>query len=281
MKIFSIILTFLLIISNLFAHELSVSDQAEFTDGSFLDFIYLGAKHMVTGYDHILFLVGIIFFLSKLSDIIKFVTAFTLGHSITLVFATFYTITANYYLIDALIAFSVIYKGFENLDGFKKVFSRNAPNLILMIFLFGLIHGFGLSTRLQQLPLNGDNLLLSILSFNFGVELGQITALLIAYPIILILRGDSFKKISTMVNWGLVVCGIALFIYQLNGYLTDTHQEEDHGTQVEVHEDNTQIHSHEDGEPHSHEASTPQQKDVEQSQESTQHSHDDGNEHQH
>ena len=115
---------------------------------------------MVTGYDHILFLVGVIFFLTKLPDIIKFVTAFTIGHSITLIFATFYKITANYYLIDAVIAFSVIYKGFENLDGFKKVFFRNAPNLILMVFLFGLIHGFGLSTRLQQLHLNEDSLLL-------------------------------------------------------------------------------------------------------------------------
>ena len=103
------LLTSLLIVSNLFAHELSKSDQAEFTDGSFLDFIYLGAKHMVTGYDHILFLIGVIFFLTKLPDIVKFVTAFTLGHSITLVFATFYKITANYYLIDAVIAFSVIY----------------------------------------------------------------------------------------------------------------------------------------------------------------------------
>jgi len=268
-------------VSNLFAHELSKSDQAEFVDGSFLDFIYLGAKHMVTGYDHILFLVGVIFFLTKLPDIVKFVTAFTIGHSITLIFATFYKITANYYLIDAVIAFSVIYKGFENLDGFKKVFSKNAPNLILMVFLFGLIHGFGLSTRLQQLHLNQDSLLLSILSFNLGVEFGQIAALLIAYPIILILRGDAFKKISTMVNWGLVVCGIVLLAYQLNGYFTDTHHQEDHTTLIEVHEHDTQVHSHGDDEPHSHQTSTPKKKDTEQSQESTKHSHDDGNNHQH
>ena len=75
-----------------------------------------------------------------LSDIVKFVTAFTIGHSITLIFATFYKVTANYYLIDAVIALSVIYKGFENLDGFKKVFNRNAPNLIMMVLFFGLIH---------------------------------------------------------------------------------------------------------------------------------------------
>ena len=252
MKIFSIIATPLLMINNIFAHELSKSDQAEFTDGSFLDFIYLGAKHMVTGYDHILFLIGVIFFLTKLPDIVKFVTAFTIGHSITLIFATFYKITANYYLIDAVIAFSVIYKGFENLDGFKKVFSRNAPNLILMVFLFGLIHGFGLSTRLQQLHLNEDSLLLSILSFNLGVEFGQIAALLVAYPIILMLRGDSFKRLSMLVNWGLIVSGIFLLGYQLNGYFTDTHHEEDHSVKVEVHEHNTEVHSHEDSESHSH-----------------------------
>ena len=153
----------------------------------------------------------------------------------------------------------MIYKGFENLDGFKKVFSRNAPNLILMVFLFGLIHGFGLSTRLQQLHLNEDSLLLSILSFNLGVEFGQIAALLVAYPIILMLRGDAFKKISTMVNWGLVICGIVLLVYQLNGYFTDTHHEEDHSVQAEVHEHNTEVHSHEDSESHSHDGENTHQ----------------------
>ena len=278
MKLF---LTSFLILSNLFAHELSKSDQAEFVDGSFLDFIYLGAKHMVTGYDHILFLVGVIFFLTKLPDIVKFVTAFTIGHSITLIFATFYKITANYYLIDAVIAFSVIYKGFENLDGFKKVFSRNAPNLILMVFLFGLIHGFGLSTRLQQLHLNEDSLLLSILSFNLGVEFGQIAALLIVYPIILILRGDSFKRLSTVVNWGLIVCGILLLAYQLNGYFSDINHEEDHTVQVEGHEHNTEVHSHGDSELHSHEASTHEKIDNEEFEKDTNHSHDGENTHHH
>ena len=175
-------ITLFLFITNIFAHELTKSDQAEMVDGGLLDYMYLGAKHMVTGYDHILFLIGVIFFLTKLSDIIKFVTAFTIGHSITLIFATFYKVTANYFLIDAVIALSVIYKGFENLDGFKKVFNRNAPNLIMMVLFFGLIHGFGLSTRLQQLPLKDESLLLSIISFNVGVEFGQVLALLVAFP---------------------------------------------------------------------------------------------------
>ena len=132
-----------------FSHGISDSDKVQIAHGSLMDYLYLGAKHMITGYDHILFLIGVIFFLTRFSDIVKFVTAFTIGHSITLIFATFFQITANYYLIDAVIAFSVIYKGFENLDGFKKWFSINPLNLVLMVFIFGLIHGFGLSTRLQ------------------------------------------------------------------------------------------------------------------------------------
>ena len=156
---------------------------------------------MITGYDHILFLIGVIFFLTRFSDIVKFVTAFTIGHSITLIIATLFKITANYYLIDAVIAFSVIYKGFENLDGFKKWLSINPPNLVLMVFLFGLIHGFGLSTRLQQISLGGNNLIYSILSFNVGVELGQIAALTIVFPFLLLMRGKFFEKISKLTNF--------------------------------------------------------------------------------
>ena len=136
------------------------------------------------------------FFLTRFSDIVKFVTVFTLGHSITLIFATLFQITANYYLIDAVIAFSVIYKGFENLGGFKKWLSIKPPNLILMVFLFGLIHGFGLSTRLQQINLGDHDLIYSILSFNIGVELGQIAALSIVFPLLMLIRGKLFDKIS-------------------------------------------------------------------------------------
>ena len=132
------------------SHGVSQSIIDAMANASLIDFIYFGAEHMVTGYDHILFLIGVVFFLSNYFDIFKFITAFTIAHCITLIFATFYGITANAYLIDAVIAFSVLYKGFENLDGFKKYFSINAPNLILMVFIFGLIHGFGLSTKLQE-----------------------------------------------------------------------------------------------------------------------------------
>ena len=167
------------------AHGISETDKTEIMHGNLLDFVFLGAKHMITGFDHILFLIGVIFFLTRFLDIVKFVTAFTIGHSLTLIFATLFKITANYYLIDAVIAFSVIYKGFENLGGFKKWFSSNPPNLILMVFIFGLIHGFCLSTRLQQIHLGNNGLIQSILSFNVGVEIGQIAALTIVFPFLL------------------------------------------------------------------------------------------------
>ena len=231
----------------IFSHGISESDKTEIIQGSLIDYLYLGAKHMITGYDHILFLIGVIFFLTCYRDILKFVTAFTIGHSITLIFATLFKISANYYLIDAVIALSVIYKGFENLDGFKKWLHKNPPNLILMVFIFGLVHGFGLSTRLQQLNLTDHNLIYSILSFNVGVELGQIAALLIVFPLLLMIRGESFKKISVLLNWGLIVLGILLLIYQLNGYFTF----EDHHNN-EIHENQVELDNNEENNPHSH-----------------------------
>ena len=208
----------------IFSHGISESDKSEIIQGTLIDYLYLGAKHMITGYDHILFLIGVLFFLTRFSDIVKFVTAFTIGHSITLIFATLFKITANYYLIDAIIAFSVIYKGFENLGGFKKWLSFNPPNLVLMVFIFGLIHGFGLSTRLQQINLGDNNLIYSILSFNVGVELGQISALIIVFPLLLLIRGKCFEKISKLSNWGLIIAGGILLIYQLSNYfIVDTH----------------------------------------------------------
>jgi len=235
------------------AHGVSQSIIDAMADASLMDFIYFGAEHMVTGYDHILFLIGVVFFLSNYTDIFKFITAFTIAHCITLIFATFYGITANAYLIDAVIAFSVIYKGFENLDGFKKWFSVNAPNLILMVFVFGLIHGFGLSTKLQEVAVaSGINLSLAqILCFNVGVEFGQIAVLIILFPLLSLLRGKSFDRFSKISNKLLVVAGILLLGYQINGYFTDDTHHHQHEKQIEV-ETNEHEHSHGDGQPHSH-----------------------------
>jgi hypothetical protein len=215
---------------------------------------------MITGFDHILFLIGVIFFLTRFLDIVKFVTAFTIGHSLTLIFATLFKITANYYLIDAVIAFSVIYKGFENLGGFKKWFSSTPPNLVLMVFIFGLIHGFGLSTRLQQIHLGNNGLIQSILSFNVGVELGQIAALAIVFPILLSMRGKSFEKISKLSNWGLMIAGTFLLIYQLNGFYADNEHHHEEKNDQHIHPLNNTIqnkdkehgHSHHHDKNHSH-----------------------------
>ena len=214
------IILFLISLGFIFPHGVSDSTVNAMSNASLIDFVYFGAEHMITGYDHILFLIGVLFFLSSYFDIFKFITAFTLAHCITLIFATFYGITANAYLVDAIIAFSVIYKGFENLDGFKNYFSINPPNLILMVFIFGLIHGFGLSTKLQEVAVmsNIDLSLFKILSFNIGVECGQIGILIIVFPLLSIFRGKYFEKISKFSNWMLVVVGILLLIYQLNGY---------------------------------------------------------------
>ena len=257
MKILFVKLSILFVPSIAFAHGVSESDKSEMLQGTLADFFYLGAKHMVTGYDHILFLIGVIFFLTRFTDIAKFVTAFTIGHSLTLVFATFYEININYYLIDAVIAFSVIYKGFENLDGFNKWFSINAPNKILMVLIFGLIHGFGLSTRLQQIDLGHHLLIYKILSFNGGGEIGQIIALSITFPLLMLLK-KQLINISKLTNWMLIVMGALLLIYQLNGYFTDdikpetTHDKHLINSQVEDKLDDDTHHKHDSNEPSHH-----------------------------
>jgi len=214
-------LIFILMPLLMLAHGVSQSDQEILTNGGLLAYILVGAKHMVTGYDHLLFLVGVIFYLSNFKDIVKFVSVFTLGHSITLISATLLGIKANEHLIDAVIALSVLYKGFENLGGFQKMLNTKSPNLLWMVFIFGLIHGFGLSTRLQSFDIGSEQILAKIVSFNVGVELGQIAALI---PIVFIIsRWKAFKSYDTFykfANWFLVLAGIGLFIFQMYGYFT-------------------------------------------------------------
>ena len=193
-------------------------------DGGYLQYLGLGATHMLTGYDHLLFLFGVVFYLRTFKDVAKMVTAFTLGHCITLVFATFYQIKWNYYLIEAIIALSVIYRGFDNNGGFQKYFAVRSPNLLLAVFVFGLLHGFGLSTRLQELPLGDDatSMLLRILSFNLGVEIGQIAALTVMLSLIALWRRSaSFPRSSFAVNLGLIYAGALLLLMQLHGFHHD------------------------------------------------------------
>lgn len=201
------------------AHGVPLAEQQRLIDGGNIAYLRSGAVHMLTGYDHLLFLAGVVFFLTSTRDIVRFVTAFTIGHSITLLAATLLGIQANYFLIDAVIALSVIYKGFDNLDGFRKTLGVASPNLVWMVFGFGLVHGFGLSTRLQQLPLPTEGLVWRILSFNAGVELGQIAALLVILAVITAWRRfSSFRPFSIAANAGLVAAGGLLFLMQMHGY---------------------------------------------------------------
>ena len=209
--------------ANSFAHGISEEAKRAMIEGGYFKYIILGAEHMITGYDHLLFLFGVIFFLKTFKDIVKFISVFTLGHSITLIFATFMGITANYWLIDAVIAISVIYKGFDNNKGFQEYFGmKSSPNLLKMVFIFGLIHGFGLSTRLQQLPLGdkGGEMLMRIISFNIGVEFGQIAGLVVMLFIITQMRKHHmFERLSRVFNDGIMLAGFMLLLMQLHGYL--------------------------------------------------------------
>lgn len=223
LKIFMTTLLLGLLPAVAFAHGLSAADKASMLDGGYIRYVWLGATHMITGYDHLLFIFGVIFFLTGFRDIVKYITAFTLGHSITLVFATIFGISANYFLIDAVIALSVCYKGFENLDGFKKYLGKTSPNLLMVIFGFGLVHGFGLSTRLQQLPLGDSGLIGRILSFNVGVEVGQIMALAVMLIIVSAWRRtNAFEPFAKVANVGLLIAGALLFIMQMHGYMHTT-----------------------------------------------------------
>jgi hypothetical protein len=182
-------------------------------------FMYLGAKHMVTGYDHLMFLVGVIFFLYRLKDVVQYVTLFTIGHSVTLLAGVLGGIHANPYIIDAVIGLSVVYKAFDNMDGFKRLLGFQ-PNTKLAVLLFGLFHGFGLATKLQELTLTQEGLVANILSFNVGVEIGQavaLTAVLIALSYWRVRPGYVQHAFAT--NTFLMAGGFVLMGYQIAGYL--------------------------------------------------------------
>src|SRR5580693_9991537 len=181
-------------------------------------FVYLGAKHMVTGYDHIAFLVGVIFFLYRLKDIVQYVSLFTLGHSITLLGGVLGGVHANPYVIDAIIGFSVVYKAFDNMDGFRR-FLGFEPNTKAAVLIFGLFHGFGLATKLQQLDLSKNGLVTNIVSFNVGVEIGQVLALTAVLIVLSYWRTRSgFLRHAFATNTVLMTVGFILTGYQIAGY---------------------------------------------------------------
>lgn len=181
-------------------------------------FMYLGAKHMVTGYDHLLFLVGVIFFLYRLKDVVLYVSLFTVGHSLTLLTGVLGGIEANAYVIDAIIGLSVAYKAFDNMGGFKSLLGFQ-PNTRIAVLVFGLFHGFGLATKLQEFTLSENGLVTNIVSFNVGVEIGQILALLGVLILLSFWRTrPGYLRHSFVTNTALMGGGFILAGYQFAGY---------------------------------------------------------------
>ena len=182
-------------------------------------FAYLGAKHMVTGVDHLLFLVGVVFFLHRMKDVVLYVSLFTLGHSITLLAGVLGEWQVNAHLVDAAIGLSVVYKGFENIGGFDRVFGF-APDPRLAVFGFGLCHGLGLATKVQELYLAEDGLIVNLASFNVGVELGQLTALaLVVGALAWWRRRAAFANSAFALNTALMAAGFLLAEHQLAAWL--------------------------------------------------------------
>ena len=181
-------------------------------------FAYLGAKHMVTGYDHLLFLLGVIFFLYRMRDVALYVTLFAVGHSITLLFGVLAGVHANPYLIDALIGLSVVYKALDNLNAFERWFGIK-PDARAAVLLFGLAHGFGLATKLQEFKLSPDGLVTNIVAFNVGVELGQLIALgAMLIGMAYLRRSKAFARNAIVANTAIMTAGFMLMGYQLTGF---------------------------------------------------------------
>ena len=186
----------------------------------FWPYFYLGAKHMVTGYDHLLFLAAVIFFLYRLTEMATYVTLLAVGHSMTLIAGVWWNIPANAYIIDAIIGFSIVYKAFENLGGFRRL--GFTPNTKVAVWVFGLFHGFGLATKLQALNISPDGLLPNLLAFNLGVEAGQLVALLgIVVLVNLWRRGASFGSQAQVANGLIMTAGYVFLFYQLSGYVLE------------------------------------------------------------
>ena len=204
------------------AHGVSSKDARylQSIDGpAVVPLLYLGAKHMVTGYDHLLFLVGVIFFLYRLKDILLYVSLFTIGHSLTLLGGALGGIRANAYLIDAVIGLSIVYKAFENMGGFKAIGLQ--PNTRAAVLVFGLVHGFGLATKLQEYSLSRNGLVTNIVSFNAGVEVGQFLALTAVLLALGYWRTRSgYLRHAYVANAALMTAGFLLAGYQLTGFFT-------------------------------------------------------------
>lgn len=217
-----LILAAMLVATDVLAHAVTQGDKGyiqEISGVHLLPFAYLGAKHMVTGYDHILFLFGVVFFLYRLSHVALYVSLFAVGHSTTMVLGVYFDIGINAFLIDAVIGFSVVYKALDNLGAFQRWFGYQ-PDTRIATLVFGLIHGFGLATKIQEYEMSRDGLLANLLSFNVGVEVGQLLAL----ACILIVMGGwrrtaGFVRHAYTANVAMMTAGFVLVGMQLTGYV--------------------------------------------------------------
>ncbi len=213
------LLAILLCAPEVAAHGVSASDKAFMQQGGLVAFAYLGAKHMVTGYDHLLFLFGVIFFLYRLKDVGVYVTLFALGHSATLLYGVLSGTGVNAYLIDAVIGLSVVYKALDNLGAYPRWFGFQ-PDPKMAVLLFGFIHGLGLATKIQEFALPRQGLVPRIVAFNVGVEMGQVLALSAMLIVMAYWRPrPAFARYSFAANWTLMTSGFALAGYQIAGYV--------------------------------------------------------------
>lgn len=210
------------IIPEAFAHGVTEGDKGyiQETVGVLpIPFIYLGAKHMMTGYDHLLFLFGVIFFLYRIKDVSIYVTLFAVGHVITLLSGVLMEISISAYIIDAIIGFSVVYKALDNMGAYQRWFGVQ-PNTKVATFLFGLIHGFGLATKILDYELPADGLLANLIFFNVGVEIGQILALVVILIAITYWRkSGGFMRHAYTANAFMMMLGFLLMGYQITGYV--------------------------------------------------------------
>ncbi|MBU0723337.1 MAG: HupE/UreJ family protein [Alphaproteobacteria bacterium] len=217
-----VLLAVLLLASPAFAHAVTEGDKGyilEITGINLIPFTYLGAKHMVTGYDHLLFLLGVIFFLYRAKDIALYVSLFAIGHSVTMLFGVLSGISVSAYIIDAIIGLSVVYKALDNMGAYQRWFGFQ-PDTRAATLIFGLFHGFGLATKLQEYEIAEDGLIPNLLAFNVGVEIGQLLALgAILIAISYWRRSDSFLRHAYTANVAMMTAGFMLVGYHITGFI--------------------------------------------------------------
>ncbi len=224
LPVLSVLVALPLLCGTAFAHAVAEGDKGyiqEITGVHFAPFMYLGAKHMITGYDHLLFLAGVIFFLYRLKDITTYVTLFAIGHSTTMILGVTYNISMSSYLIDAIIGLSIVYKALDNMGAYQRWFGFQ-PNTKAATLIFGLFHGFGLATKVQEYQIAPDGLLTNLVAFNIGVEIGQLLALFAILIAMSVWRKtDSFWRHAYTANVVMMCAGFVLTGMHLAGYFNN------------------------------------------------------------